>query len=63
VEQHLEEVRKNIRHNERRIDDLEPTLAQVLQALAEAETREERLAAVELADGLPTIKGHRSLGV
>lgn len=44
---------------QRRADDLESTLAHVLQGLVEAETREERLAAVEIADVLPTIRVHR----
>ena len=42
-----------------RVDDLESTLAHVLQGLVDAETKEERQAAVELADALPTIAVHR----
>lgn len=59
TEQQLEEIRKDLRHNERRIDDLEATLAHALQGLVDAETREERRVAVELADVLPTFKVHR----
>jgi hypothetical protein len=44
---------------QKRVDDLESTLARVLQGLVGAETQEERLAAVELADVLPTIRVHR----
>jgi chromosome segregation ATPase len=60
-QQEIEDIRRDIRHNERRIDDLESTLARVLQALVDAQTREERLAAVEIADVLPTIRVHRRL--
>jgi chromosome segregation ATPase len=58
-QQELEHIRKDIRHNERRIDDLQTSLAKVLQGLVDAETREERLAAVEMADVLPTVRVHR----
>ncbi len=61
TEQQLEDVRKDNRHTERRLDDLEATLARVLNALTDAETREERMAAVEIADELPTIRVHRRL--
>lgn len=43
---------------QRRVDDLEATLGKVLQGLVDADTREERLAAVEIADVLPTIEVH-----
>lgn len=48
---------------QRRVDDLEGTLACVLQGLVDAETPEERLAAVEIADVLPTVRVHRRLTV
>lgn len=46
---------------QRRVDDPEGTLARVLRGLVDAETREERLAAVEFADALPTVRVHRCL--
>jgi hypothetical protein len=44
---------------ERRVDDLEEVLARTLSALAAAQTKEERLAAIELIDELPSMRVHR----
>ncbi len=46
-------------HIERRIDDLEEVLAKGLTALAAAETKEERIEALEVLDELPTMRVHR----
>jgi hypothetical protein len=54
----LGDFRFDFLHLERRIDDLEEVLAKTLSAAA-AETKEERLAALDPVDELPTIPAHR----
>jgi hypothetical protein len=46
-------------HLERRVDDLEGVLARTLSAFAAAESREERVKALELVDDLPTMRALR----
>jgi hypothetical protein len=55
----LGELWSDFLHLERRVDDLEEVLAKTLSALAAAESKEERQAAIELVDELPTMRVHR----
>jgi hypothetical protein len=64
TEQRMEELGlgefwRDFLHLERRVDDLEEVLARTLSVLAAAQTKEERQAAVELVDELPTMRVHR----
>lgn len=45
-----------------RVDDLESVLASALDALAAAETAEQRRAAVEITNQLPTMRAAREFG-
>ena len=55
-----EQIALGFGHVERRIDDLEVGLVEALEAFAVAETREERLEALDrLCERQPTMKAHR----
>ncbi len=57
----LEEFWSDFLHLERRVDDLEATLAKALSALAAAEGKEARLEALKVLDDLGTMRVHRAL--
>ena len=54
----LEETKKDLRHVERRVDDLEAVLARVLEVLVCSETPEDRREALEIAEELPTMRAY-----
>ena len=57
-----EETALSFGHVERRIDDLEAALIGALERIAVADTKEERLAAIDaLCEALPTMEAHRTL--